>query len=175
MAIRRRHVKAVIQLRRATEQEWVNHDPILRLGEPAYSTDVNMLKIGDGTHRWSEIEYLFNGDIGEIGDYLRLVNKPSINNVILRGNMSPEVFQIKTSELVNDLGFITQAERDKYFVYNQQTPSTRWDAVHNLGKYPTITVVDSAGTEVIGDYIHINENRSILEFSGAFSGKAIFN
>lgn len=58
MATRNRHVKAVIQLRRAIEDEWIRKDPILRLGEPAYSTDINKMKIGDEIHHWSELEYM---------------------------------------------------------------------------------------------------------------------
>ena len=38
--IKNKHVKAVIQLRRATEQEWIYLNPVLRLGEPCFSTDV---------------------------------------------------------------------------------------------------------------------------------------
>lgn len=57
MATKKR-VKAIIQLRRATEAEWVRVDPILRKGEPALSTDVYKLKIGDGVKKWSEIDYL---------------------------------------------------------------------------------------------------------------------
>lgn len=107
MAIKRRHVKAVIQLRRATEQEWINHDPVLRLGEPAYSTDVYRLKIGDGHTKWSLLPYLFTGDIGQATDYLTLVNLPSINTVRLRGNIAPIELGIKTSDLVNDLNFVS--------------------------------------------------------------------
>ena len=44
MAIIKKHVKAVIQLRRATEQEWIDYNPILRVGEPALSTDKDKLK-----------------------------------------------------------------------------------------------------------------------------------
>lgn len=58
MATKIRHVKAVIQLRRATESEWYEANPVLRLGEPAYSTDVNKLKIGDGNTDWVNLEYL---------------------------------------------------------------------------------------------------------------------
>ena len=58
MAIRRRRVKAVIQLRRATEKEWIELNPILRVGEPALSTDVYKLKIGDGKCHWKQIPYL---------------------------------------------------------------------------------------------------------------------
>ena len=53
-----KHVKAVIQLRRAIEADWIRVDPILRVGEPALSTDVYKLKIGDGIRHWSEIPYL---------------------------------------------------------------------------------------------------------------------
>lgn len=58
MATIKKHVKAVIQLRRATEQEWIDLNPILRVGEPALSTDVYKLKIGNGQRHWSEIDYL---------------------------------------------------------------------------------------------------------------------
>ena len=58
MATVNKHVKAVIQLRRATESEWIEVDPILRVGEPALSTDVYKLKIGNGQDHWSDIPYL---------------------------------------------------------------------------------------------------------------------
>jgi len=63
MAMTNKHVKAVIQLRRATEQEWINLNPILRVGEPALSTDKYKLKVGDGKRRWSEIPYLLEEQI----------------------------------------------------------------------------------------------------------------
>ena len=73
MAIVRKHVKAIIQLRRATESEWTEVDPILRVGEPALSTDVYKLKIGNGQSHWSELEYLnkdgvtsINGQTGDV-------------------------------------------------------------------------------------------------------------
>ena len=58
MATVKKHIKAIIQLRRATEAEWIEVDPILRLAEPALSTDVYKLKVGDGQKHWSELEYL---------------------------------------------------------------------------------------------------------------------
>ena len=69
-----KHVKAIIRLRRALENQWIDKDPVLRLGEPAYSTDVNRLKIGDGVKHWSELEYigLSEEEIEEIlEDYAR--------------------------------------------------------------------------------------------------------
>ena len=64
---------------------------------------------------------------------------------------------------------------DKTFVYNQAVPATTWTVQHGLNKFPSITVVDSAKTVVIGDYIYVDNNNVILEFSAPFAGKAYFN
>ncbi len=82
MAIKKKHVKAIIQFRRAAESEWIEKDPILRIGEPALSTDRGKIKIGDGVRKWSLLPY------NEASDYLDLINKPSINETTLVGEMS---------------------------------------------------------------------------------------
>ena len=63
MAIVKKHVKAVIQLRRAKEQEWIDYNPVLRIGEPALSTDVYRLKIGNGQDHWADIPYLLEEEM----------------------------------------------------------------------------------------------------------------
>lgn len=85
MATKRRHVKAIIQLRRGTEAEWISLNPVLREGEPALSIDKNNIKVGDGTHHWSELDYL---TYNEAIDYLTLYNLPSINSITLEGDKS---------------------------------------------------------------------------------------
>lgn len=94
MATKRRHVKAVIQLRRATEHEWIELNPVLRLGEPALSTDVYKLKIGDGKRHWKEIPYL-TGSGGGGTEYV------AGNGIIIENNM------IKLDDLVLDCGTST--------------------------------------------------------------------
>ena len=64
---------------------------------------------------------------------------------------------------------------DKNFVYTQPTPSLVWNVVHNLDKYPSVSVVDSAGTTVFGNVQYINVNELTITFKGAFSGKAYIN
>lgn len=64
---------------------------------------------------------------------------------------------------------------DKHHVYIQGSASKEWDIVHNLEKYPSVSIVDSAGTVVVGDVKYIDENELIVSFSGAFSGKAFLN
>ena len=66
MATVKKHVKAIIQLRRATEPEWIEVNPILRVGEPALSTDVYKLKIGNGHDHWADIPYMLESEYNEI-------------------------------------------------------------------------------------------------------------
>lgn len=67
------------------------------------------------------------------------------------------------------------AGKDSHFTYTQVIPSATWDVTHNLNKKPSVTVVDSADSVVIGDVQYLNNNEVRLTFVGAFSGKAYFN
>lgn len=60
-------------------------------------------------------------------------------------------------------------------IHNQSSSSTEWVITHNLGKYPSVTVVDSSGAEVIGEVEYINDTSLKVKFSAAFSGKAYLN
>lgn len=66
-------------------------------------------------------------------------------------------------------------ESDKHFTFIQSVPSDTWVIEHNLGKKPSVSVVDSAGTNVVGEYVYIDDNNIILRFTGVFSGKAYLN
>jgi hypothetical protein len=61
------------------------------------------------------------------------------------------------------------------FVFNQNTVATVWNIQHNLGKFPSITVIDTGDTVVAGEYTYIDNNNVQLNFSAAFAGKAYLN
>jgi len=61
------------------------------------------------------------------------------------------------------------------FIFTQGVPSTTWNITHNLGKFPSITVIDTGNTVVTGEYTYINNNNVTLTFSAAFAGKAYLN
>ena len=66
-------------------------------------------------------------------------------------------------------------EGDLHFTYVQGVPSTSWSIQHNLGKFPSITVIDSAGTVVTGQYTYNDINNVTLTFSAPFAGTAYLN
>ena len=122
--------------------------------------------VGGGTFKagFTTNQTQLNGSMGVVNatsdNYNDLSNKPSINGVVLVGN--------KTGE---ELGIVY----DKTFVYNQAISSDVWDIEHNLDKYPSVTVVDSGGSVVVGEIAYINKNNVRITFTSAFSGKAYLN
>ena len=64
---------------------------------------------------------------------------------------------------------------DKTFEFTQGVPSTTWNIQHNLNKFPSITVIDTANTVVTGQYTYIDNNNVTLTFSAGFAGKAYLN
>lgn len=61
------------------------------------------------------------------------------------------------------------------FTFSQGTPSSSWSITHNLGRYPSVAVLDSTGRLVEGDVQHTSTNTLVVAFSGAFSGTATCN
>ena len=55
-------LNAYIQLRRATAQEWLTANPVLKAGEPGIETDELKIKIGNGESAWSDLPYISNSE-----------------------------------------------------------------------------------------------------------------
>ena len=97
---------------------------------------------------------------GSASNYEALRNKPKINGHELIGDMTP-----------TQLG-ITD---DRHHTHKQAQAAKVWTVAHNLGKRPAVTVVDSAGTVVIGEVDYLDDNTVRLTFCAAFSGTEYFN
>lgn len=58
------------------------------------------------------------------------------------------------------------------YVHSQPTASSTWNITHPLGGYPSVTVVDSASTVVVGDVLYLSTTQVQVNFAAAFSGFA---
>jgi hypothetical protein len=54
-------------------------------------------------------------------------------------------------------------------------PSANWTITHNLGKFPSVTVVDSTNTLVVGNVVYTNSNIINITFNSAFAGCVFLN
>lgn len=93
-------------------------------------------------------------------NYNALAQKPSINGVVLEGDKTTEELKI---------------DCDKTYYHIQSTASDTWVIVHGLNKYPSVSVINSAGDEVIGDIIYNDINQVTIKFKGSFKGSATLN
>ena len=87
---------------------------------------------------------------------------------------------------VQSLPFLGEKERraiaalmegagDKHFSYEWRTMQTTVAINHNLHKRPSVTVTDTAGTELFCDVAYNDEDNVTLTFSEPVRGTAYFN
>lgn len=65
--------------------------------------------------------------------------------------------------------------RDKNYIHSQIVSSNEWTINHDLGKFPSVTVVDSSGALIFGEVEYLSNVTVVLRFSSEFSGVAYLN
>jgi len=136
-------------------------------------------------------EYLLNSDI-----MISQMNAPSIFGHYKISTYSvdsnnPNLYNINLNHigsngsLTNDYYYdifnftLASASQDKTFVFTQGVPAVTWTIQHNLGKFPSVSVVDTANTVngqvYYGDVKYIDSNNLTVTFASQFSGKAYLN
>jgi hypothetical protein len=90
-------------------------------------------------------------------------------------SMSITGAETKTLNLNQADGGVVSVSYVDTYTHTQSSPASTWTVTHNMNKYPSVTIVDSAGTTVDGSVDFINLNSVTINFCGAFSGKAYFN
>ena len=77
-----------------------------------------------------------------------------------------------------DIEALTEATtRLGTFVFSQSQAINSWTVKHDLGKFPSVTIVDSQPTPqtVIGSVTYNDLNTCTITFGSPFSGKAFCN
>jgi hypothetical protein len=64
---------------------------------------------------------------------------------------------------------------DKNFVFTQAVASSSWNVVHNLDKFPSVSIVDDDNNQVYGSVVYNTVNDLTITFTAPFSGQAYIN
>tara|TARA_B110000977_G_C10979975_1_gene455748 strand:- start:825 stop:1217 length:393 start_codon:yes stop_codon:yes gene_type:complete len=64
---------------------------------------------------------------------------------------------------------------DKTFVFTQGVPALVWTIQHDLNKFPSVSVVDTANTGVLSQIDYIDNNNITITNTAQFAGKAYLN
>lgn len=79
----------------------------------------------------------------------------------------------QSADMPNEVG--SGGGNDKTYTHTQIVPRNIWNIVHTLNKRPSVSVVDSSGSLVMGETKYIDDNNIQITFSAAFSGSAYLN
>jgi len=91
-----------------------------------------------------------------------------------RGKSTYEIW-LEEGHTGTEEDFLNWLKATTTFIHHQGTVAQFWTIEHSLNKYPSVAVVDSAETIVVGEVTYISINELQIEFSGGFSGKAYLN
>jgi len=96
-----------------------------------------------------------------------------VNNIKLKGKGN---FIDISQTVTNQVDFeVVNIPTDANFIFTQSIPSATWTITHNLNKFPSVSVVDTANQLMYGDTEYIDKNKLTITFSATFSGKAYLN
>ena len=95
-------------------------------------------------------------------------------------NLDPDIIKkfVRNVENASDNFLVTEkavARALDTYVHDQATSSDTWVVEHNLGRYPSVTVVDSAGTQFIVQVEYNSKNKLTIYMNGSTTGKAYLN
>jgi hypothetical protein len=123
-----------------------------------------------GQHIWSFISR-FRGDV-----YLENIadHGSDPDRFLTMDSTTGKVSYRTGSEVYSDIG------AGATFTFTQSSVASTWTINHNLGKFPSVTVVDSGESVVKGVVVYNTLNQITITFFGggsalAFSGKAYLN
>ena len=79
------------------------------------------------------------------------------------------------NSLLAEIDANTSKVTDKHHAHDQGNAAASWVVTHNLNKFPSVTVVDTAGSVVLGQVTYNSASQVTLTFRSSFAGKAYFN
>ncbi len=127
-----------------------------------------LLSNAQNPSNWAVYKWINSVENPEAGDDFYTITLDYVNSV---GNLAKNKDYFITM-LLYDYG---EFGGDKTYAYPQDVPLAQWVVTHNMNKYPSVSVVDSAGSAVVGEVLYDSLNQVTINFSAPFSGKAFFN
>jgi hypothetical protein len=128
----------------------------------------NIYAYGKLTPLYSDVVY--NNSISSVSPYFLKATPLSLG-----AGMTGSADFTGASVIINlDYTYIKNQVRD-YYLHDQQTSSDTWVVTHNMNKYPSINIVDTANDIIMGEVRYNSLNQLTITFTAAVSGKAYLN
>jgi len=110
----------------------------------------------------------YDYEVTSIQDHPSITGAYKVTVAPIEGNAASRFSNTYYYSIVAETG-------DKTYTHTQGSSSATWTITHNLGKYPSVSVQDSAGTDIFGEVQYNSKYQLTISFSSAFSGFAYLN
>lgn len=94
------------------------------------------------------------------------------NNVIINEDTANRVIVDQDAPNLVTVRLSTNSGTTQRHVHTQGVASSEWVITHTLGGYPSVTIVDTSKTYVIGEVKYDSNTQITVTFTAAFSGYA---
>lgn len=138
-------------------------------GSLGVKNEISVNIVGTGARGLSAYEiWLKDGNEGSIEDFLETLKAEY---------MHPDFHSADIIEETEERQFISLEEKLRLsgYTHDQIAPNQTWHVTHNLDKFPSVSVVDTGNSIVVGDIEYISRDELKIKFNYEFSGKAYLN
>ena len=105
-----------------------------------------------------------------IDSYTTVGNVSTLNLTSLFGNGN-----LENKKFYDFAVFTLSSQGAPTFIFTQGVAATTWNIQHNLGKFPSVSVINNNNIVINGEVTYVDNNNVQLNFSAGFSGKAYLN
>jgi hypothetical protein len=97
--------------------------------------------------------------------FSRAIKESSTGALVNFSSGTKQVFLSVNSDYFKNIPVTT-------YTHDQVPLSSTWTITHNLNSFPNVVVIESGGSQVIGDIVYNSANQITLTFSAGITGKA---
>lgn len=128
-----------------------------------------------------EVNFMRDGKDATINGYNAITLDASDGNELVQDG---DKFTVSAAPLQTELRETAESLQERIdavseiangYVHEQGIASAVWTVQHNLDKYPSVTVVDSAGNEIVADIQYLSKSEVRITMTGASKGLAYLN
>ena len=128
---------------------------------------------GTGLNQTTLVDSIMTQDINPAGTTLTIAG-----NIVVTGTFADSTGSVGTTNqllasTVTGTAWVNSTVTT--FTFVQAAPATVWNIPHNLGKFPSVTVINNNDIVINGEITYIDNNNVQLNFSAGFTGKAYLN
>jgi hypothetical protein len=152
--------------------EWADN---LYLGDPRLDSVVERLSAKVNIYDYGKLTPIYSDSVEQIGiSTVSLYVLKTTNLALGPGLVGSTNFTQDTISVAIDYEYVQEQVRENY-VHDQQVASNSWVVIHELNKFPSVSIVNTANQAVVGDITYNSLNQLTITFTSPISGKAYIN